>query len=945
MVALVRKLLSRIFICSLCIGAVIQAMQIEKKADLQYELSWRGGGGIHVKLNYLPVKADSTLFVYGEPRFGGQKDIFKGIRNITVHAPASVRIDENSRKIIIYHKSDPIVIEYDILDTRSSNPTVTSELFRPMIEKDYLYCHGVNLFLTPEIKESGRNLIQSVCWKKRPDFPIFNMFDPSNNGERTSFGSPESFLFTIITGDKEQTVDSVLINGVENYVVSVFPKKKEFNRKSLCGFFSKYYCAISRFWGEEKKIPYTLLVHPFKQLEHPAGGMGLGNGFCSKYSSKADTMLDENRLYNFSHEIGHNWIGAESDRQWFGEGFNDYQTFYLLVAAGFMDITSFEKKFNDVLSHLYQSPVREMPNDSIWANYWKMGDYNKLPYWRGQVFAFYLVNQIEKASKGKQGFRDLMLEWRDFSKGSPDSLSRNNFIKIASRFVDGKKLEEDFDKYIVQGKTIPFTKDMLVPECNVKIVNGVPIIEITDKARFAKRFRLANSAAAVFNGKEVSYSAVVKESFLPGGNGVSEGASIITISYVADYDTSSKRPVMFIFNGGPGAASGMLNFSAIGPKRMVKKKDAASFIDNTFSPISEADMVFIDPPGTGLTRWNDTLTSKKYWGVEEDGRLTAEVIKTWLKENNRMDAPVFICGESYGTIRAAEILGIDAGLSLAGTMLFSSCISMGYTSDLGDNANYIFPFPGMAVAAQYHKKGSMNDKSTEDLFNEASLFALDEYRAALEKGEKITKTLKQKIAKKISSFIGLSEKTILDKKLRILPEEYQDLLLAEENAKIGLLDGRVKAQIRKNDSLYFDPALSSKPIDTKNDQLKNNTLRDYYARDLGFANNQEYAAINFFTNYNWKYPESAKERIWPVVHNLKYAMDKYPEMKLLVTGGYYDLATPLFTNSYILSKIGLSQDRITYSYFKAGHSVFEDEDNLKKFNQSICNFIKSSVRK
>src|SRR5262249_23383709 len=89
------------------------------------------------------------------------------------------------------------------------------------------------------------------------------------------------------------------------------------------------------------------------------------------------------------------------------------------------------------------------------------------------------------------------------------------------------------------------------------------------------------------------------------------GAGAATISATSHVRTgvanSAARPVLFAFNGGPGASSTPLHFSLLGPKRRVDESPRATknqhpWVDNEQSLIDVADLVLIDPVGTGYSR-------------------------------------------------------------------------------------------------------------------------------------------------------------------------------------------------------------------------------------------------------------------------------------------------------------------------------------------------------
>ena len=165
-----------------------------------------------------------------------------------------------------------------------------------------------------------------------------------------------------------------------------------------------------------------------------------------------------------------------------------------------------------------------------------------------------------------------------------------------------------------------------------------------------------------FGGQRVAYTATVKENVLFSDDGTKPEAVIVTTSYVANpRDTS--RPVFFLFNGGPGSGSVWLQMGAFGPKRVAIPGDARDdgappypILDNPDSLLDVADLVFIDPPGTGFSYLTEGTDPKKYYGLTQDARAVADVIRLWMNENGRWNSPKYLGGERYGTTRTAAVV-------------------------------------------------------------------------------------------------------------------------------------------------------------------------------------------------------------------------------------------------------------------------------------------------
>ncbi len=79
--------------------------------------------------------------------------------------------------------------------------------------------------------------------------------------------------------------------------------------------------------------------------------------------------------------------------------------------------------------------------------------------------------------------------------------------------------------------------------------------------------------------------------------------------------------------------------------------------------------------------------------------------------------------------------------------------------------------------------------------------------------------------------------------------------------------------------------------------------------------------------------------------DLAYKMKMNPKMKVLLAGGYYDLATPYFEGVYEMHHLQIPrslQGNISYHYYEAGHMIYVNEAILKQFHADVAAFIKST---
>ena len=161
--------------------------------------------------------------------------------------------------------------------------------------------------------------------------------------------------------------------------------------------------------------------------------------------------------------------------------------------------------------------------------------------------------------------------------------------------------------------------------------------------------------------KQMEYAATAGYLMLKEDGGGTK-AEMFHISYVKwDGGVDTKRPVTFVFNGGPGAASVWLHMGGVGPRRVAMTDDGmapkppARVVDCPDTWLASSDLVFIDPVGTGYSRPAKGHKQSEFSGLEEDTRSVAEFIRAWVTENNRWESPKFLAGESYGTTRAASV--------------------------------------------------------------------------------------------------------------------------------------------------------------------------------------------------------------------------------------------------------------------------------------------------
>ncbi len=420
-----------------------------------------------------------------------------------------------------------------------------------------------------------------------------------------------------------------------------------------------------------------------------------------------------------------------------------------------------------------------------------------------------------------------------------------------------------------------------------------------------------------------------------------------TLNGVAD---TAKRPLVFVFNGGPGSSSVWLHIGALGPKR-VKMQDEGwmpappfRLEDNPHTWLDRADLVFIDPVGTGYSRAADADKQKEYWSLENDLKSVGEFIRLYLTRYGRWHSPLFLAGESYGTTRAAGLAGYlyDQGIAFNGLVLISTVLNF-QTIDFeqGNDLPYVLFLPTYTATAWYHKRlpEALQQKPLRDVLDEVETWAQTEYIVALAKGDRLSDNERDAVIQRLARYTGLDATFIAYANLRVRDRHFFKELLRDDWRSVGRLDSRFTGIDKLNvaETIEHDPAMSAiVPPYTA-------MFNQYMRSELGYETDTKYEILSLEVNKSWqwdrgKYPDTSEP--------LRSAVAKNPYMYVLVAMGYYDLATPHLGAEYTLSHMDLQpsrRDNFTLTYYEAGHMFYLDVASLEQFKQDVAAFMDGAL--
>lgn len=449
-----------------------------------------------------------------------------------------------------------------------------------------------------------------------------------------------------------------------------------------------------------------------------------------------------------------------------------------------------------------------------------------------------------------------------------------------------------------------------------------------------KRFETTH--AGLFHGREIAYRCVAGETHLPGPDGTPK-ASIFSFSYLANAESPAARPVMFIFNGGPGSASLWLHMGALGPRRIAPPPDAApapppgTIVDNTHCLLDLVDLVFIDPSGTGYSRMLGEAKPEEAWGLEQDAELVSTFIKAWLTEHRRWASPRFLCGESYGTTRAVAVAGKLSGapgaVAMNGIALISLVLDFHTVRfERGNPLPDMCYLPTYAATALHH--GRIAAPAGRDaLLDEIRRFAIHDYLPALVAGTRLDAATRAAVRARLAAYTGLSEAWLDRARLRIDPARFRKELLRDSGRTVGRFDSRYTGADFDEAGELPDNDASAYAVDGAFVAV----MHDHLTRALAIEMDRPYIALNreALTKWDWLGPKPDVPR-WPasvnVAPTLGRLLREQPHLRVLAANGIFDLATPFGAAETTIAGNGIDASRVRMTYYDAGHMMYLNED-------------------
>lgn len=460
--------------------------------------------------------------------------------------------------------------------------------------------------------------------------------------------------------------------------------------------------------------------------------------------------------------------------------------------------------------------------------------------------------------------------------------------------------------------------------------------------------------SAKINGANLTFNAKAGTHLLRDENNIP--IALFGFTYYQKEGGGKDRPIVFAYNGGPGSSSYWLHMGVLGPRRI--KVDDPNFnraapyevINNEYSILDVADLVMLDPIGTGLSIPVGKSEGKDFWGVDQDIRSISLFITQFLINHGRMNSPKYLLGESYGTFRNAGVMNrlLNQGIAMNGVIMVSAVFDLRtLVFPPNEDISYISHFPTYAATAWYHNQIPNKNPDLYAFLDEIRAFTENEYVPALYKGDQISSETKSVLATKLAGYTGTDAVFWERADLRITAREFFAEMNREQRQVVGRLDSRYLGwqQDGINQNGEYDPQSSAiSPAYTQG-------FLDYFHEQLGVSKELIYSTSAYSKegfNWDWTHQGNGRWGAQAAIHtgvDMAEAMTKDPNVKVLILNGIYDLATVFYGVEHTINHLGLPKeikDNIIMEYYEAGHMMYTHEPSLIKFKEDVAGFIRDT---
>jgi carboxypeptidase C (cathepsin A) len=490
---------------------------------------------------------------------------------------------------------------------------------------------------------------------------------------------------------------------------------------------------------------------------------------------------------------------------------------------------------------------------------------------------------------------------------------------------------------------------LLLLGCSLWVLNSV--------AENAQRSFVTKHATEV-GGHKLRYVAALEE-FTVNNKAGAPALSLFATSYVrSDAPKGANRPVIVLFNGGPSAAAIGVHMQ-FGPEQdahsAATQPGPTHFVHNPYSLLDIADLIVFDPAETGFSRILKEADRPYFYSTEGDCDSLAQLIVAWLQSHGRTQSPLYLLGESYGSIRQVVTGSLLAkrGVALSGQIILGDSIFLMETSRRTHNIiSTAVSLPLLAMTAAYHGKADKNGKSDRQFLDEVYAFAMNDYLLALSKGYTLSESDKRAMAERLAAYTGISADYYLT----------HGLSIAKQDFNRQLLPGQL---LNANDTRIATP-LPPPPKNHEEAQKQqtgdlldafHRIYSDYMLHELKVSlPDLDYRVIapGSFENWDWgpgcndylqaaglcnpasMHPSVFVDYDWPEMLKRQFSN---PRFRTMIVAGYYDGLSSIGTHRYLAAQLGYPPDRFSIHEYAGGHMTAADPEAQPQVVSDIRAFL------
>jgi len=474
----------------------------------------------------------------------------------------------------------------------------------------------------------------------------------------------------------------------------------------------------------------------------------------------------------------------------------------------------------------------------------------------------------------------------------------------------------------------------------------------------------SEGSVKLLNGETIPFRSLCQDNVFYDEAGKAIG-TMFTYSYFrSDVKDPESRPVIFFFNGGPGSGSLWLHVGLFGPWRVkydnfdavnVSSLPPYRVENNELCLLDIADLVFIDPVGTGWGRLLDSESGERFFTMDNDADSFNTLIQIWLSKHNRWQSPKYLLGESYGTNRAALLaeslsgssqgefscVGINGLVLLGNAIGYQTFQSFGAAGAPQNDETLKFDtvepatlmLPSMAATNWYHNNV---EGTLEDFIQKAYDFCAGEYITALFKGSSLPADEREAIAEKVAYFSGLTKEIVLEQDLRPKKWEYLKLVLKDRGLEVGVYDSRFTLPLNKDytqENMVRDDAAISQYTPSFMAAISG-----HFKKALNITHERKYYAISRDVSREWKRVTKRS-----CAKSLAASMRRNPELQVLFSTGVYDIQCQMGQARYLANQIGIDLARVKFSEYPSGHMAYLGEPAAKAFADDVRAMVEGTL--